>query len=149
MHRIVVGVDGSDSSLGALRWAVDVARLTGGEVDAVHAWSHHALTYAPGMLTPPMLASDDLVADATTPLDRACDSLNERDVVVNRIVEQGPAARRLLESAEGADLLVVGSRGRGGFTGLLLGSVSQQRALHAPCPVVIIRGRVAPLSHAG
>jgi nucleotide-binding universal stress UspA family protein len=143
MHRIVVGVDGSDSSLGALRWAVDVARLTGAEIDAVQAWSHHALTYAPGMRTPPMLASDDLVADATATLDRACDALNERDVVVNRIVEEGPAARCLLQTAQGADLLVVGSRGRGGFAGLLLGSVSQQCALHAPCPVVIIRGRAA------
>jgi nucleotide-binding universal stress UspA family protein len=145
VNRIVVGVDGSDPSLTALRWAVDMARLSGAEVDAVHAWSHHALTYAPGMVTPPMLASDDLVADATATLDRACDSLNEHDVVVNRIVEQGPAARCLLETANGADLLVVGSRGRGGFTGLLLGSVSQQCAHHAPCPVVIVRGRVEPV----
>ena len=138
MQRIVVGVDGSDTSLAALRWAVAEARLRGAEVDAVHAWSYPAFTSAHGFVPPPTFARDDLVAEATTTLDRACESLHERDMVVSRIVEEGPAARCLLDSAKDADLLVVGSRGRGGFAGLLLGSVSQQCAHHAPCPIAIV-----------
>jgi nucleotide-binding universal stress UspA family protein len=60
-------------------------------------------------------------------------------VVVDHVVTEGSPARTLLDEARGADLLVVGSRGRGGFAGLLLGSVSQHCVHHAPCPVVVVR----------
>lgn len=139
MERIVVGVDGSDASRSAVEWAVREARLRGVEVDAVHAWSYPAYGYNSPFATPPMIAPDELQADAKRILDQVCESVDANDVVVNRIVVEGPAARSLLDTAKGADLLVLGSRGRGGFVGLLLGSVSQHCAHHAECPMVIVR----------
>lgn len=139
MQRIVVGVDGSAGALAALRWAVVEARLREAEVDAVHAWSYPPLTSVPGLVPPPTFARGELADRAQTILDQACDSVDGRQVVLNRVVEEGSAARCLLDTAKGADLLVVGSRGRGGFAGLLLGSVGQHCATHAPCPLVIVR----------
>src|SRR5690606_20853392 len=98
-----------------------------------------AVGYASAWVTPPPFAREELENDARKTLEEVCGSVDTRGVVVNQIVQEGPAARCLLDSAKGADLLVVGSRGRGGFTGLLLGSVSQQCAHHAPCPLVIVR----------
>jgi nucleotide-binding universal stress UspA family protein len=71
-------------------------------------------------------------------LDSAIDEVDTSGVTVDRKLRTGNASQALLHEAKGAALLVVGSRGRGGFTGLLLGSVSQQVAHHAPCPVVIV-----------
>lgn len=139
MNRIVVGIDGSDASRSALEWAVREARLRGAEVDAVYMWADPAVGYKSGFLAPLVNARHELVADSQKRLHQICESVDAHDVVVNRVIEEGPAARRLLDAAEGADLLVVGSRGRGGFTGLLLGSVGQQCAHHATCPVVIVR----------
>ena len=139
MARIVVGVDGSNASQAALKWAVAEGRLREATVDAVHAWTYPAATYITGLVPPPTFAHDDLAAEAGAILDEACDRLGDAAAGVRRIVDEGTPAARLLERAAGADLLVVGSRGRGGFSGLLLGSVSQQCAHHAPCPVVIVR----------
>lgn len=139
MARIVVGVDGSGPSLAALRWAVDEGRRRGAAVEAVHAWSYPAVTSVAGLVPRPAAAHDDLAAEAQAVLDDPCDALGPEGAGVARVLQEGPVARCLLEAAEGADLLVVGSRGRGGFAGLLLGSVSQQVAHHAPCPVVIVR----------
>lgn len=135
----MVGVDGSDASRAALGWAVAEARLRDAEVDAVHAWSYPVSAYSGTIMVMSVIDREDLVKGAQATLDEVCDAVGARDVVVNRIVEEGPPAQCLIETAKGADLLVVGSRGRGGFTGLLLGSVSQQCAHHAPCPVVIVR----------
>jgi nucleotide-binding universal stress UspA family protein len=137
-RRIVVGVDGSPSSREALRWAVRQAALNGSVVDAVIAW-HDPASYA---------GYAWLIAD-TCGADLAAKTLSETvdnaipagsTVVVRQRVIEGHAARVLLDAAHGADLLVVGSHGRGGFTGMLLGSVSQHCAHHSPCPVVITRG---------
>ena len=136
MKRIVVGVDGSEASGAALTWAVEEARLRDAEVDAVHVWS--PLTALAGGFAPAPAYGRDELAAARTTLDRACDAV-EPGVTINRLVEEGPVAPCLLETARGADLLVLGSRGWGGFAGLMLGSVSQQCAQHAPCPVVIVR----------
>ncbi len=90
------------------------------------------------MLEPEAIDSVRRVAQDV--VDNELDELGDEaaGIHVTRAVVEGTPAPTLLEAAEGADLLVVGSRGRGGFTGLLLGSVSQQCALHAPCPLVIV-----------
>ena len=86
---------------------------------------------------------NDLEQAATERLDRVVDSIVGTDpgVKVERRVLEGGAAGVLVDIAAGADLLVVGSRGRGGFAGLLLGSVAQQCVHHATCPVVVVRSK--------
>ncbi|MEW1634281.1 universal stress protein [Streptomyces sp. NPDC093801] len=135
--RVVVGLDGSPSSQAALRWAVRYADLVNGRVEAVGAWD------VPGAASWSAPAVDvgfdreeaerSLVEEVRTVL--GADGASR---VHQRLVRGNPA-HVLVDAAEGADLLVVGSRGRGGFRRALLGSVSQQVALHAPCPVTIIR----------
>ncbi len=135
--RIVVGVDGSDSSKAALEWAVRQAALTGATVDAVAAWQ---IPSSYGWV----LVEDapDLEQLAASMLDEAIAAAKDPvpDVVIRPVVVQENAARALLDAAKGADLLVVGSRGHGGFTEALLGSVGQYCVHHAECPVVIVRG---------
>jgi nucleotide-binding universal stress UspA family protein len=139
MRRIVVGVDGSQTSAAALRWGVDEARLHEAMLDVVLAWSYPPMTSITGIVPPPAFADDDLEAAARATLEAMLDGLDTSGVELTRHVVHGRAAESLLGAAKGADLLVVGSRGRGGFSGLLLGSVSQQCAHHADCPVVIVR----------
>ena len=145
MARIVVGIDGSDHSKKALRWALDEARLRGASLHVVYAWMLPVYAtgygFAPGDLFDPKVISDG----ATEQLDKAVAEVvgDATDVKVERKTVEGMAAQVLVEEAAGADLLVVGSRGHGGFAGLLLGSVSQQAAQHASCPVVIIRDQPA------
>lgn len=138
MARIVVGVDGSEESLAALRWAGEEAELRHGKVEAVHAWSYPPMAFIPAMVPPAAFPHEALAAEAEAVLDHACNQLPDGGTNVQRILVQGSPAQVLIDSAIGADLLVVGSRGRGGFAGLLLGSVSQQCAHHASCPVVIV-----------
>ncbi len=131
-----MGVDGSPDALAALRFALAEARLRGAEVQAVSAW-HYPDTFG----GPVILAGDyDLEAIAHRALDEAITATKDQQtgLTVNLMTTQGRAASALLDAAAGADLLVVGSRGRGGFAGLLLGSVSQQCVHHAPCPVVVV-----------
>lgn len=137
MERIVVGLDGSEAASAALAFAVTEARLRGAQVDAVIAW--HEPYVAPTM-TPVVADPAVFEESAERVLDRALEGIDQsaEPVKVERRVVHGAAASVLLEAAEGASLLVVGSRGRGGFAGLLLGSVSQQVVHHATCPVVII-----------
>lgn len=137
--RIVVGLDGSQESEDALRWAVEAARCRKASVDAVHVWRYPVGVYGGGLVPPPYIARDSLIAEAQETLDRTCDAVPSDDVEVRRHLEEGPAARCLLDLAKDAVMLVVGSRGRGGFAGLLLGSVSQQLAQHSTCPVVIVK----------
>ncbi|HEY8524678.1 MAG TPA: universal stress protein [Acidimicrobiales bacterium] len=141
MRRIVVGVDGSQSSRNALNWAVREARAHGARVEAVHVWQVPAAAfYPPGAIA---LDVGTYEEQAKQQLDEIVDSTDTTGLAdpIERIVTCGPPARTLLEVAKGADLLVVGSRGRGGFAGLVLGSVSQQCVHHAPCPVVVVRPR--------
>jgi nucleotide-binding universal stress UspA family protein len=138
--RIVAGVDGSPSSLAALRWAVGQARRTGGTVDAVIAWQFPATG---NFGWAPVSAIDDLDFEsiAKHTLEQAIGGLGEQSgVTIRPVVMQGLPAQVLLDMSEGADLLVVGSRGHGGFADALLGSVSQHCVHHAPCPVVVMRG---------
>jgi nucleotide-binding universal stress UspA family protein len=141
MARIVVGIDGSDHSKRALSWALDEARLRSASLLVVHVWGLpvYATGYGfmPGAPVDPITVSES----ASSELDKAVAEVvgDAEGVTVERKAVEGVAAQVLVDEADGADLLVVGSRGHGGFAGLLLGSVSQQCAQHARCPVVILR----------
>jgi nucleotide-binding universal stress UspA family protein len=137
MARIVVGIDGSENSVRALRWALEEAALRGATVDAIAAWSYPYVV-VPGAIVPAQPLADQAV-DAQEHLDRVLAEVGvaDQDVTVNPIVTEGGAANALVEAAHGADLVVVGSRGHGALRSLL-GSVSQEVLHHSPCPVVVI-----------
>jgi len=147
---VVVGVDGSAGAKNALRWALAEARLRHWPVRAVHAWmfgyiggSVEGYPYWGGSLgsyTSLGVDLGDLHRAAGDLLERAlADAKDEAEgVEIDRHVVEGAAAEVLVREATPDDLLVVGSRGHGGFAGLMLGSVSQQCVHHAPCPVVVI-----------
>jgi nucleotide-binding universal stress UspA family protein len=143
MNRIVVGVDGSESSKDALRWAIDEAQLHGAELIALHAWTFPVMS-GPipfnGVVNDPI----DWEAEARESLARTVKEVADgSDISVQTRLVNKAASIALVAASEAADLLVVGSRGHGGFAGLLLGSVGQQCAHHAHCPVVIVRGSKA------
>jgi nucleotide-binding universal stress UspA family protein len=140
---IVVGVDGSNGSSEALRWAIAEARRRSVPLRAVHAWSYSP-PLVPSLVGYPYSAESfgNAIDDrwqAEQRLERVASEVGEDDEV-ERVLIEGSAAQVLIDAVGEADVLVVGSRGHGGFTNLLLGSVSQQCAQHAPCPVVIVRG---------
>jgi nucleotide-binding universal stress UspA family protein len=143
VRRIVVGVDGSPSSVAALRWAVAEAELTGDTVKAVFAWQYPIA--AGGYGWAPVLMDDgiDMQAVAEKTLTEAIDEVAQPgcSVTVERQIAEGYAPSVLVDASAHADLLVVGSRGHGTFTDALIGSVSQNCAHHAKCPVVIVRSR--------
>lgn len=132
-RRIVVGVDGSQWSKAALAWAVRQAELTGAVVEAVTAWELPATSG----LDPQLYL--DYPAAAAKMLTDAIAEVGSRATVHPR-VKPGHPAEVLVGASDGAELLVVGSRGHGGFMGALLGSVSLHCIRHAHCPVVVIRG---------
>jgi nucleotide-binding universal stress UspA family protein len=141
-ERVVAGVDGSETSDRALRWALDDARARGGVVAAVHAWRvPFSMSLTAG--TRDLSAFEDAAGRL---LDQVIDAAaaEYRDVPVERVLVGGSPADALLGAAGNAALVVVGGRGVGGFRGLLLGSVSQQLAHHAPCPVVVVPGATRP-----
>ncbi|MFF6996258.1 universal stress protein [Streptomyces sp. NPDC008313] len=139
--RIVVGVDGSDSSKQALRWAVRQGELTGGVVEAVTAWDFPQFHGALGWLPPSSGDEAALEGRARAELKQAVEEAVGPDpsAEVRTDVRYGTPASVLLNASHGASLLVVGSRGLGGFAGLMLGSVAQHCAQHASCPVVVFR----------
>lgn len=153
MGTIVVGVDGSAGSDAALRWALEEAGLRGSRVRVVHAYQSPELSYveagfgAGGVMG--ARAFDENAEAVHRAVETEAGELIENtlrrvrpdageSLEIEAAAIAGSAAQTLIESARGAELLVVGSRGRGGFSGLLLGSVSQQCAQHPPCPVVIL-----------
>ncbi len=139
MSVIVVGVDGSEESKAALRWAVEAAALRQAAVHAVYAWVPPLVPGSLGWVAAPSIAVEEAGESAVQLLDAAVDeAAADAPVEVTRAAVRGGAAKVLIEAARDAELLVVGSRGHGGFVGLLLGSVSQQCAHHATCPVVIV-----------
>lgn len=141
MSTIVVGVDGSPGAREALDYALQEARLRGADVRVVAAWQVPSAAYAGtyGLGGPELLS--ELEQAARDNVARALEAAAVDDVEVRTTVREGSPAHVLLEEAADADLLVVGSRGLGGFRGLLLGSVSQQCAHHAPCPLVVVPHR--------
>jgi nucleotide-binding universal stress UspA family protein len=143
-HRIVVGIDGSPESNQALRWALRQAELTGAVVEAINAWQVPVNAgWGPIEVgwSPAGRDADDLKKASEQTLNEAVDELAETSppVTVHTRSMPGHPASVLLQAAHGADLLVLGSRGHGGFVGALLGSVSQYCVHHATCPVVVIR----------
>ena len=137
--RIVVGVDGSPEAAAALAWALDEGRARQAQVDVVHAW--HAPYVGAYPLDATALDLDSFEEGARELVTKALAARDTGGLPVEPqvIVECAGAARAVLDVAAGADLVVGGSRGRGGFAELLLGSVSQQVTHHAPCPVVVVR----------
>jgi nucleotide-binding universal stress UspA family protein len=133
-RAVVAGVDGSPSSQRALAWAADEARLRGVRLRALHAVDLPPAGW-PGLDGLAAVAAEQGFAVLNDAIERELGAGAD----VDREVPHAPAAPALLRAAEEADLLVVGSRGHGGFAGLLLGSVSHQCAQHAACPVVIVR----------
>ncbi len=134
---VVVGIDGSPASEDALRWALDYARLTGAPLLAVTAW-HWPVAM---VVTPPVPEGFDPMSEAQASLDAVLTEVvgeNPGIPVTSRVVG-GAAAEALIDASHGARLLVVGSRGHGGFAGLLLGSVSEHCTRYASCPVVVVR----------
>ncbi|MEZ5102706.1 MAG: universal stress protein [Thermoleophilia bacterium] len=154
MPVIVVGIDGSDASRAALRFALEEARLRGASVRAVCAWEVPLDQAMPGPVIGglpleygiPIEDLRDLARrEAATVLDQALAAVRDEAAGVEVVSEpvEGRAAHVLVEAAADAELLVVGSRGHGGFAGLLLGSVGQACAHHARCPVAVIRPQTA------
>ncbi|WP_160666182.1 universal stress protein [Pseudarthrobacter sp. ATCC 49987] len=135
VFRIVVGVDGSDSSLAALDWALEEARLRSGEVYVVTAWHYPVIGDAAGRAEDHESFGDNARSVHADALQRS----SAARVPVTGEVREGHPAEVLLKAAAGADLLVVGSRGHGGFAGMLLGSVSSHAVHHAHCPVLVVR----------
>lgn len=136
--RIVVGMDGSDGAQRAARWAAHEAILRGRGLTLAYSVIPVVAGGAFGVGMPPRLdLIDDMRSSATAELTRFAADLNCTDVDVH--VEVGTASGMLLMASDTAEMLVLGSRGHGGFTGLLLGSVGAQVASHASCPVVIMR----------
>jgi len=142
ISRIVVGVDGSPSSLAALHWAVRQAGLTGGTVQAVIAWQYPVALSGYAWAPVPVVEAADCEEIAQKTVAEAISTVGDagKDVRISSRVVGGNPAQVLIDAAADADLLVVGSRGHGGFAGALLGSVSQHCVHHARCPVVVIRG---------
>jgi nucleotide-binding universal stress UspA family protein len=131
---IVVGVDGSEHSRRALRWALDEAKLRGVGCLLIHAWNYGLVGASPW----PGEAAQTLADDARVLLERDVAFACSSGVPVEARLEYGSAAQVLTNASKGALLLVVGNRGRGGLTGALLGSVSSACVHHACCPVVVI-----------
>lgn len=145
---IVVGFDGSENAQHALKWAVDEAKLRAGQIRLVTSWSKPPLAWYPAMLETAVgekVVIEDSPQQVAEAIQAAALKIVEEEGVVatGEVVHSDSAASAVLDAATGADLVVVGSRGHGGFPGLHLGSVSAQVSGHAPCPVLVVRPKAA------
>ena len=146
-RRIVVGVEGSGYARAALIWALEEAHHRGAVIEVVTCYSPTYVPAAPDLGYVP-LDSFDLAAEVEKMQGEVIESAIEAsdfgdEVEVRRVLQKGRPADTLMTAAEGATMLVVGNRGRGGFAGLRLGSGSQAIAHHSPCPLVIVRTGLA------
>jgi nucleotide-binding universal stress UspA family protein len=135
IRRIVAGFDGSDNAMAAVRWARAEAQRWDAELIVIHSWEFPLMSSAPDVpldLAGMRQESEQYIRDA---IEAAFGP--DHGIEVRQVVEL--PARALLAAAGDADLVVVGSRGRGGLKGMLLGSVSHNVVQHAPCPVVVVR----------
>lgn len=132
--RVVVGVDGSDTSRHALRSAAAEAAAHGARLEVIHAWN---FLDQPGPSFDPEFGEDKARARASAVVDEVLGDDRPSDLVIT-VVNDHPSPA-LVQAAEGALMVVVGARGLGGFKGMLVGSVSQHVVQHSPCPVLIVR----------
>ena len=141
--RIVVGIDDSEQAATALRWALYEGVIRESTVEVVHSWSPplSALPFGATLVIPVDEAAIDSAARASVDdvVDTALAEMSETPPEVLRTILPGGPAVTLVEVAEGADLLVVGSHGRTGLRRMVLGSVASVCVNHAPCPVVVVR----------
>ncbi|HET8986867.1 MAG TPA: universal stress protein [Humibacillus sp.] len=135
--RIIVGVDGSESSKQALRWAARLAAADGSHIEAITAWDYPQAYNSP---VDPNWRPD---LDAQTILDDTLHEVfgDERPAGLDAVVRHGSPGTVLIEASTDAEILVIGSRGHGGFAGLLLGSVSSACSEHAHCPVLVLHDK--------
>lgn len=140
-ESIIVGVDGSQASATALAWAARYADAIGGSLLAVLAWQYPTAAGGPPVGVPPESVSSEVEQSRRETLGKAIEAAcaGRPSLQVQRKVVCGHPAQVLLDEARNADLLVVGSRGHGGFTGMMLGSVSTHCVTHASCPVTVVK----------
>ena len=138
---IVVGFDGSKQSRGALEWAIEESRHRNAELRVLTVWNKAPMAWYPAVLE---TAAGEIVAEGSP--EQQAQAIGAEAVhaaagvnVVARTVKNDSAASAILQAAREADLVVVGSRGHGGFAGLHIGSVSTQVVSHSPCPVLVVR----------
>lgn len=136
-RRIVVGIDGSEPSKQALRWAARLAPVEGATIEAIAAWEI-PMSFDRFVLLAGYSPREDVEKALTECVDDVFGS--ERPADLRLTVTEGNPAQVLLRAAEGAHLVIVGSRGHGGFIGVLLGSVSSRVAELSPCPVLVVHG---------
>lgn len=136
LGRIVVGVDGSPNSDAALEWAIEEALTSGAELVLVHGWVYPYTAVRTGRTEP----RDEMRLDAMRTLETSAQHVQELAPAVrcHSIISEEAPAKALIDAAAGADLVVVGTRGHGGFAALLLGSVSRTVLQHSPRPVVVV-----------
>jgi nucleotide-binding universal stress UspA family protein len=138
--QIVVGIDGSGGGAKALAFAFEEARRRDADLVGIYAWHYPTLAATPapfgGVPLPPI---EEMESAAGEGLNHILEGIEiPEGVRFEGVVREGSPARVLIEASGDADLIVIGTRGHGGFTGLLLGSVSQQVVSHSECPVVVV-----------
>ena len=144
---VVVGFDGSKDSQAALDWAVEEARQRGGQLRLITAWTKQPMSWYPAVLETAMggiAAADSPKEDATTIQEKALRSIADTGIAATgQVIHSHSAASAILDAAAEADLVVVGARGHGGFTGLHVGSVTTHVVNHSPAPVLIVRPKAS------
>lgn len=140
--RVVAGVDGSAESVAELTWAVHYAAATGATVRAILAWHYPTAASVPPVRHVPEAVRVETEQRVQATLDQAISQAfdGQPSAGVEQVIVYGHPAETLIEASKEADLLVVGSRGHGAFTGMLVGSVSIHCVTGAFCPVVVVRG---------
>ncbi|MEY2740144.1 MAG: universal stress protein [Ilumatobacteraceae bacterium] len=139
IRRVIVGTDGSPASDRAVRWAAHEARAHGALLEILHGWTMPLMIDPGGMVPMVGVSPDDMQRQAERVVSGAITSAKAiaGDYVMGKVEQRSPAGF-LVEESQRADVVVVGSRGHGGFVGLVLGSVAQQVATHSHCPVVVV-----------